>query len=112
MLKVGGFYMAISYGTPSSRLVHFNRKHLGMVVENFPIEFGIAGAKFKKHYVYLGKKQADADEKCEKYWAEVEQGILLEIQEEQEYFSLCEYLMTFYSKLKTVNGPWHRKVPE
>lgn len=91
--------MAISYGQPDNRTMHFKRKHLGFDLNFYPIGFfrfwwviqieneGKLNSKFhSKHYIYVCKKLEDANEKCEKNWKEVEQEVLMEIQAENEYF--------------------------
>ncbi|CAG9325386.1 unnamed protein product [Blepharisma stoltei] len=68
VLKTDGFYMAISYGAPESRLEHFEMEHLLWDVSN-----QIIGEETTNpHWVYLCKKKEGAERVCEEKWEEVE----------------------------------------
>ena len=66
VLKVGGSYMAISYGCPENRLIHFQREHLSFDISIFTIKKNNPSFpelnKEKLHYVYCLVKNKDADE--------------------------------------------------
>lgn len=51
--------MAISYGEPQNRVVHFQRKFLKFDIETIKIEK--KGDETKIHYIYLCKKLEGAD---------------------------------------------------
>lgn len=78
VLKVGGFYMAISYGTPDNRLDHFQWKHLYWEVDVRTLNEGTDNP----HYVYLCKKKEGADEICAENWREVEESLCEEDQDD------------------------------
>ncbi|OMJ94504.1 hypothetical protein SteCoe_2276 [Stentor coeruleus] len=68
VLKVGGVYMAISYGIPDTRLEHFSWKHL-----NWEVSYQIIGPELDgAHYLYLCRKKEGADEICDENWEDVE----------------------------------------
>ena len=71
-LKTGGTYMAISYGTPESRLEHFHWEHLHWDVSNEVI--GEDGDN--PHYIYLCRKKEGADQICQEKWAQVEESLM------------------------------------
>ena len=66
VLKVGGCYMAISYGCPENRLLHFEREHLSFDISIFTIKKNNTAAsefsKDKLHYVYCLVKNEEAKE--------------------------------------------------
>jgi len=66
VLRVGGYYVAVSYGLPESRLQHFVREHLQFEIEHFPI-VQVESDSLKQpemlHYIYVCKKCEGADEK-------------------------------------------------
>lgn len=71
VLKEGGVYMVISYGTPDTRTEHFNRAHLDFEVEvNQVVEGGDLGSE-STHYVYLCTKRGNSQRSAEN-WPEVE----------------------------------------
>ena len=76
VLKVGGYYMAISYGTPETRLEHFGWDHLSFEVSTQVVSEDTDNP----HYVYLCKKKEGADQVANEKWAEVEE--LLKEEEE------------------------------
>ena len=74
VLKVGGHYVAISYGQPENRTAHFTWEHLNweyrhesVVEEGEDLE--------SKHYLYICKKIEEWREADEK-WPEVERQLL------------------------------------
>jgi ubiquinone/menaquinone biosynthesis C-methylase UbiE len=66
VLKVGGTYMAISYGTPDNRLEHFNFQHLNWTVSHLEL-----GSASNLHYVYNCKKQPGSSEHAAANWDDV-----------------------------------------
>lgn len=80
VLKVGGYYMAISYGAPESRLEHFHMEHLSWDVSNQVI----GEETSNPHWVYLARKREGAEEVCESNWAKVEIKLQEEETEEKE----------------------------
>lgn len=64
VLKVGGYYMMVSYGAPDSRLLHLNRKFEKFKIEIVKIEkdYEEEDGFDKHHYVYLCQKLEGADE--------------------------------------------------
>ena len=72
MLKVGGTYLAISYGNPDSREFHFYREFLSYDVKTYSLvdaDVSEAEKEEKTHYIYACVKLEDADIVCEKYYA-------------------------------------------
>ena len=85
VLKVGGYYMIISYGNPESRVFHLKRKFLNFEITIFTIKKDYEnddGLKEKNNYVYLCKKLKGANEASEKYYQEV---LSLMEKEEEEF---------------------------
>eukprot|EP01017_Pseudomicrothorax_dubius_P041221 TRINITY_DN656_c0_g1_i5.p2 TRINITY_DN656_c0_g1~~TRINITY_DN656_c0_g1_i5.p2 ORF type:complete len:129 (+),score=50.21 TRINITY_DN656_c0_g1_i5:498-884(+) len=82
VLKVGGYYFAVSYGLPENRLIHFERAHLSMEIEVIKLE-GKSDKPGSDHFVYVLKKKEDADEKCIRNWDEVEKQLLEEEERER-----------------------------
>ena len=88
VLKVGGVYMAVSYGPPESRVFHFERDHLSFDINIYTIkkDYTIDEAglqKFEKlHYVYICKKRPEADEMMKSHYLDV--IAQLEIEEKME----------------------------
>ena len=78
VLKTGGTYMAISYGTPDNRLDHFSWKHLHWEVSHL----ALGQDTDNPHYIYLCKKKEDADEICAENWKEVEESLYEEDQDD------------------------------
>lgn len=71
VLKVGGVYMAISYGIPDTRLDHFSWKHLNWEVSHQTIGSDLDSA----HYIYLCRKKEGADTICDENWEEVQASL-------------------------------------
>ena len=91
VLKVGGYYMIISYGTPDNRVLHLNRKFEKFKVEILKIEkdFVEEEGYDNYHYIYLCQKLEGADEVSKQYFNEtleelIQQQQLEDEQEEQE----------------------------
>ena len=87
VLKIGGYYLMISYGCPENRLIHIERKFLGFdikifkIVKNEKVEISMNennnNNNFNKddnnnfessHYVYICKKKNNADYLSNKYY--------------------------------------------
>jgi ubiquinone/menaquinone biosynthesis C-methylase UbiE len=67
VLKVGGVYLAISYGNPESREFHFYREFLSFNLKTYSLSETDATTEDKEektHYVYVCVKNADADDIC------------------------------------------------
>lgn len=68
VLKTDGQYIAISYGKPENRAYHFEREHLSFDMKQYilyPVDYQSEEQKEEKsHYIYLCKKNADADQKA------------------------------------------------
>jgi hypothetical protein len=58
--------MAISYGEPQNRIVHFQRKFLKFDIQTIKIEK--KGDDTKIHYIYLCKKLEGADDVSKKFF--------------------------------------------
>lgn len=87
VLKVGGYYMIISYGAPKHRVLHLNRKFEKFKVEILKIEkdFIEEEGYDKHHYIYLCKKLEGADEVSQQFFNEtIEELIKQEKMEEEE----------------------------
>lgn len=67
--------MAISYGKPDSRDFHFEREHISMTMKQYilyPVDTETEEQKEEKsHYIYLLKKNEDADRKSEELFQKV-----------------------------------------
>ena len=72
VLKVGGYYMIISYGVPNYRVLHLKRKFEKFKVEIMKIEKDFVEEEEydKYHYIYLCQKLEGADEVSKKYFDE------------------------------------------
>ena len=72
VLKVGGYYMIISYGVPNYRVLHLKRKFEKFKIEIMKIEkdFVEDEGYDKYHYIYLCQKLEGADEVSKKYFDE------------------------------------------
>ena len=77
VLKPGGVYMAISYGSPDSRNYHFDRKHLTW--DYLELQIPTAGASI--HYIYICTKQEGWQEAVETHFANVIEELEKEDQE-------------------------------
>ena len=62
VLKVGGYYIIISYGNPETRMVHLERDHLAFEIQIYTIKRQDDDEQEKTHYVYICKKLPEAVE--------------------------------------------------
>jgi SAM-dependent methyltransferase len=96
VLKPGGLYLAISYGGPSTRMLHLvapahqKRRHLSFEIECLVLKMSKSeedSAQDKHdsgHYFYVCVKNADASKKCAQHWESVKEEILKEQSEDPE----------------------------
>jgi len=88
VLKVGGYYMIVSYGTPEYRMLHLNRKFEKFKIQILKIEkdFVEEDGYDKHHYIYLCQKLEGADEISQKYFDKTIKELIKqqEIDEEEE----------------------------
>ena len=72
VLKVGGYYMIISYGKPDARLLHLKRKFEKFKIDVLKIEkdFVEEEGYDKHHYIYLCQKLEGADELSQQHFDE------------------------------------------
>ena len=86
VLKVGGYYMIISYGTPDNRVLHLNRKFEKFKIEIFKIEkdFVEEEGYDNYHYIYLCPKLEGADEVSKQYFNEILEELIQQQQLENE----------------------------
>lgn len=69
VLKEGGYYVAISYGQPENRILHFKRAFLHVNLTTYQLQKISNGTAPKSyHYVYILKKLPNADQICQKNW--------------------------------------------
>lgn len=88
VLRVGGKYLAISYGNPDSREFHFYREFLSFDVKTFSLvdtDVSEAEKEEKSHYIYACVKLEDADQVCEKYYAAGIERLEIEAEAERKY---------------------------
>ena len=86
VLKVGGYYMIISYGTPDNRVLHLNRKFEKFKIEILKIEkdFVEEEGYDNYHYIYLCQKLEGADEVSKQYFNEILEELIHQQQLENE----------------------------
>ena len=86
VLKVGGYYMMISYGTPDNRVLHLNRKFEKFKVEILKIEkdFVEEEGYDNYHYIYLCQKLEGADEVSKQYFNEILEELIQQQKLENE----------------------------
>ena len=87
ILKVGGYYMIISYGAPDDRLIHLKRKFEKFKIEILKIEKDYVEEEGydNYHYIYLCQKLEGADEVSKQFFNEtIEELILQQKMEEEE----------------------------
>ena len=87
ILKVGGYYMIISYGAPDDRLIHLKRKFEKFKIEILKIEkdYVEEDGYDNFHYIYLCQKLEGADEVSKQFFDEtIEELILQQKMEEEE----------------------------
>lgn len=72
VLKVGGTYMAISYGLPENRMFHLQRKHLNFDIKTIKVdkEHPDTG-QTTAHYIYICTKLSNLDESNKDVFSEV-----------------------------------------
>ena len=96
VLKIGGYYIMISYGDPESRLFHLEREFLSFKIRQYKLFYEEEADKAKNdqpkdqenddpkiHYIYVCKKLEDADEISKKYFPFVLKKLELEEAQEQ-----------------------------
>jgi len=67
-MKVGAVYIAISYGEPKNRLLHFYRNHLKFEVEHHKLNRTDEQSSSESvHWIYICRKMENADE-MDKFW--------------------------------------------
>lgn len=88
VLKVGGYYMIISYGAPDYRVCHLKRKFEKFKIEILKIEkdFVEEEGYDKHHYIYLCQKLEGADEVSQKFFDQTIKELIEQqkIEEEEE----------------------------
>ena len=86
VLKVGGYYMIVSYGTPEYRMLHLNRKFEKFKIEILKIEkdFVEEDGYDKHHYIYLCQKLEGADEISQKYFGKTMEELIKQQETEEE----------------------------
>ena len=87
ILKVGGYYMIISYGAPDDRIIHLKRKFEKFKIEILKIEkdYVEEDGYDNFHYIYLCQKLEGADEVSKQFFDEtIEELILQQKMEEEE----------------------------
>lgn len=86
VLKVGGYYMIVSYGTPEYRMLHLNRKFEKFKIEILKIEkdFVEEDGYDKHHYIYLCQKLEGADEISQKYFDKTMEELIKQQETEEE----------------------------
>ena len=115
VLKVGGVYLVISYGDPDSRNFHFTHEFLSFDIKQYKLYYADdsdeengGGQKQDKngepkppkvHYIYVCKKNADADELSEKYF----DIVLNQLSQDEEYSAQEE------SKIKVLKKAYRSK---
>ena len=86
VLKVGGYYMIVSYGAPDNRVLHLNRKFEKFKVEILKIEKDYVEEQGydSYHYIYLCQKLEGADEVSKKYFDETINELIEQQKREDE----------------------------
>lgn len=86
VLKVGGYYMIISYGAPNYRVCHLKRKFEKFKIEILKIEkdFVEDEGYDKHHYIYLCQKLEGADEVSKQFFDETIQELVEQQKMEEE----------------------------
>ena len=92
VLKVGGYYMIISYGAPDYRIMHLNRKFEKFKVEILKIEkdFVEEEGYDNYHYIYLCQKLEGADEASKLFFAQTIEELIEQQKLEEEAEELEE----------------------
>ena len=86
VLKVGGYYMIVSYGSPDYRLLHLERKFEKFNIEMLKIEkdFVEEDGYDKHHYIYLCQKLEGADEISQKFFDVTLEELIKQQKSEEE----------------------------
>ena len=84
VLKVGGYYMIISYEEPESKMIHLNRKFLKFKIDIIKIGQKDEIGKYNYNYIYLCQKLEGADEACEKFYDETINELIQEEEMEED----------------------------
>ena len=86
VLKVGGYYMIISYGAPDDRLMHLKRKFEKFKIEILKIEkdFEEEEGYDNYHYIYLCQKLEGANEVSKQFFDETIEELMLQQKMEEE----------------------------
>lgn len=113
-LKDDGHYMIISYGKPENRIVHLERPHLDFEIQIFTIKKDVEENPdlSKTHYVYLCKKNKNANLVAEKNFDfvcyELEQQELIDKEifdeENDNNYDICDYDPDLYSDDENVEN--------
>jgi ubiquinone/menaquinone biosynthesis C-methylase UbiE len=82
VLKVGGYYVVISYGIPENRVLHFEREHTSWELKYFTMEKA-ENDNSGTHHCYVARKNPDADIKSKENWESVEKYLILEEEREK-----------------------------
>ena len=92
VLKVGGYYMIISYGAPDYRIMHLNRKFEKFKVEILKIEkdFVEEEGYDNYHYIYLCQKLEGADEASKQFFDQTIEELIEQQKLEEEAEELEE----------------------
>jgi ubiquinone/menaquinone biosynthesis C-methylase UbiE len=92
VLKVGGYYMIISYGSPENRVIHLERKFEDFDVQIYSIKNNyIEDDEYDKvHYIYLCKKLKGADEASKFFFEETLKELERQEKLEKEMNNYCE----------------------
>jgi len=82
VLKVGGYYMIISYGTPENRVLHLKRKFESFKIDIYTIKKNyVEDEGYEQyHYIYICKKLPDADIVSKKYF----QFVIQELEKDEK----------------------------
>ena len=88
VLKTGGIYFIISYGSPDNRMMHLERDHLAFDIQIYTIKKQDDDENGEKvHYGYICKKLENANENLNNFdlvYKELEQEELEEENQEDE----------------------------
>ena len=93
VLKVGGYYMIISYGSPENRVVHLERKFEDFDVQIYSIENNYIDDDCyeKTHYIYLCKKLKGADDASNLFFEETLKELERQEKNEEEMMKNNNY---------------------
>ena len=86
VLKVGGYYMIVSYGTPEYRMLHLSRKFEKFNIQVLKIEkdFVEEDGYDKHHYIYLCQKLEGADEISKQFFDKTIEELVKQQMEEED----------------------------